>query len=95
MLKNLAWGNSLSHQGLADEFVTGGISKSAKGTSLLRGECKTAIMLIEDSTSRVSELSSNEDIDSGMVGVNSQDKCCLDEMSSHVLSLNAKSTWRS
>ena len=30
-----------------------------------------------------------------MVGVNSQDKCCLGEMSSHVLSLNAKSTWRS
>ena len=75
--------------------MTGEISKSAKGTNLLRGECRTAIILIEDSPSRVSELSSNEDIDSGMVGVNSQDKCCLDEMSSHVLSLNAKSTWRS
>ena len=66
--------------------MTGEISKSAKGTSLLRGECKTAIMLIEYNPSRVSELSSNEDIDSGMVGVNSQDKCCLEEMSSVVKS---------
>ena len=66
--------------------MTGQISKNAKGTNLLRGECKTAIKLIEDSPSRVSELISNEDIDSGMIGVSSQDKCCLDEMSSAVKS---------